>query len=110
MAKIIKLKDLLKEGTWKTRKFGEALPTMKDYKNAYNKKHNLTEQPGPPKPTQKGGGEEETEKKLKIDIPSSPFNPDASQITSELIKILKQWEIKEYPSDEIRWKLYFKEI
>ena len=34
MAKIIKMKDLIKESTWKTRKFGDPLPTMEDYKNA----------------------------------------------------------------------------
>ena len=32
MAKIIKMKDLLKESTWNNRKFGEPLPTMADYK------------------------------------------------------------------------------
>ena len=46
MAKIIKLKDLIKEGTWNTRKFGEPLPTMEDYKTAYNKKHSITEAEG----------------------------------------------------------------
>ena len=38
MAKIIKMKDLIKESTWKTRKFGDPLPTMEDYKAAYEKK------------------------------------------------------------------------
>ena len=38
MAKIIKLKDLIKEGTWETRKFGEPLPTMADYKKAKQNK------------------------------------------------------------------------
>ena len=33
-----KLKDLLMESTWDNRKFGESLPTMKDYKVAYDKK------------------------------------------------------------------------
>ena len=35
---MIKLKKLLKESTWANRKFGEALPTMKDYKVEYDKK------------------------------------------------------------------------
>ena len=83
MAKIIKLKDLLSEQPG---------------------------QPPQPKPKGAGGGEEETEKKLKINIPNTPFNPDAEQITSELLKILKQWEIKQYPSDQVRWKLYHKDI
>ena len=34
---MIKLKKLLKESIWGERKFGEPLPTMKDYKEAYNK-------------------------------------------------------------------------
>ena len=33
---MIKLKKLLKESTWKNRKFGEPLPTMADYKKAHN--------------------------------------------------------------------------
>tara|TARA_Y100001937_G_C7025778_1_gene287681 strand:- start:541 stop:834 length:294 start_codon:yes stop_codon:yes gene_type:complete len=37
--KMIKLKKLLKESiTWNNRKFGERLPTMDDYKEAYGKK------------------------------------------------------------------------
>ena len=36
---MIKLKKLLKESiTWNNRKFGERLPTMDDYKEAYGKK------------------------------------------------------------------------
>ena len=35
---MIKLKDLLKESTWANRKFGEPLPTMADYKKAYESK------------------------------------------------------------------------
>ena len=34
---------LLNESTWDNRKFGDPLPTMEDYKTAYNKKHNITE-------------------------------------------------------------------
>tara|TARA_B100000519_G_C14160534_1_gene399074 strand:- start:538 stop:831 length:294 start_codon:yes stop_codon:yes gene_type:complete len=37
--KMIKLKKLLKESiTWNNRKFGERLPTMDDYREAYGKK------------------------------------------------------------------------
>ena len=110
MAKIIKLKDLIKEGTWDTRKFGEPLPTMEDYKQAYNKKHNITEA-DPPKPPAGGGEDKPAEpKKLKIDIPDTPFEPDVSQVKDRLKQLLKQWKTQEYASDEIRWKLYYKDI
>ena len=107
MAKIIKMKDLIKESTWKTRKFGEPLPTMEDYKTAYNKKHNLTEAEPPP-----AGSEEEPPKpqKLKINIPESPFEVDIQQVKDQLKKILKQWEIKQYMSDKHRWKSYYQDI
>ena len=37
--KMIKLKKLLKESiTWNNRKFGERLPTVDDYREAYGKK------------------------------------------------------------------------
>ena len=53
----------------------------------------------------------ETEpKKLKIDIPDNPFNPDASQITSRLKQILIQWEDKVYPNDRVRWNDYYHDI
>ena len=108
MAKIIKLKDLIKENTWDTRKFGEPLPTMEDYKTAYNKKHSITEADPPPA----AGGEDKPPEpqKLKIDIPDTPFEPDINQVKDRLKQILKQWQVKEYPSDEIRWKLYYKDI
>ena len=59
-----------------------------------------------------GGGEDKPPKpqKLKIDIPDSPFEPDVGQVKDRLKQILKQWQVKEYPSDEIRWKLYYKDI
>ena len=60
----------------------------------------------PPKSDDSGGDSKE----LKIDIPDSPFTPDASQILGQLKHILKQWEIKKYPSDEVRWKEYYKDI
>ena len=64
----------------------------------------------PPQPPAGGGGEGETTKDLKIDIPDSPFNPDVKQVVSQLGNILKQWEIKEYPTDKVRWKSYYKDI
>ena len=82
---MIKLRDLLKEQ-----------PTQSD----------TEEKPKPPT----GGGEDETSKELKIDIPDTPFNPDASQITSKLVNILKTWQEKEYPSDDVRWKEYYNDI
>tara|TARA_Y100001963_G_C6583234_1_gene354470 strand:- start:136 stop:438 length:303 start_codon:yes stop_codon:yes gene_type:complete len=40
----MKLKKLLKEtNLWGNRKFGDKLPTVQDYKDAYNKKHNINE-------------------------------------------------------------------
>ena len=63
-----------------------------------------------PQPPQGGGGEGETTKDLKIDIPDSPFNPDVGQVTSKLKDILKQWKVKQYPSDKHRWVEYHKDI
>ena len=68
----------------------------------------LNEQP--PAQQQDKEKEEPQEKPLKTDIPNSPFEPDVNQVKDELTKILKQWEIKQYPSDEVRWKLYYKDI
>ena len=48
--------------------------------------------------------------KLKIDIPDSPFEPDVSQIKDKLKHVLKQWQVKQYMSDEHRWKEYYKDI
>ena len=40
----MKLKTLLKEtNLWANRKFGDKLPTIQDYKDAYNKKNNIKE-------------------------------------------------------------------
>ena len=73
----------------------------------------------PPQPPKKksaeqnppqGGGGEDTQKDLKINIPDTPFHPDAEQVVTQLDKILKQWQIKKYPSDEIRWKEYYRDI
>ena len=60
-------------------------------------------------PTQPPAGGEEP-KKLKIDIPDSPFEPDINQVKDRLKHTLKQWQVGEYPSDEYRWKSYFKDI
>ena len=64
-------------------------------------------------PPAAGGGEEEKPpepQKLKIDIPDSPFEPDVNQIKDRLKHILKQWQVKQYMSDEHRWKEYYKDI
>ena len=62
-----------------------------------------------PTPPPSGGGDDGS-KELKINIPDSPFNPDTKQVAEHLLKILKQWEIKEYPSDKARWKSYYLDI
>ena len=59
-------------------------------------------------PEQPAGGE--TSKELKIDIPDTPFEPDLNQVMDRLSHILKQWQVKKYPSDEYRWKSYYKDI
>ena len=64
----------------------------------------------PPQQSAGGSGEGETEKDLKIDIPDSPFNPDVGQVTSKLKDILKQWKVKQYPTDKHRWVGYYKDI
>ena len=114
MAKILKLKDLIKESLWDTRKFGDPLPTVEDYKKAYNKKHNITEAEPPKKQPPPGGGappgDEDTSKEMKIDIPNSPFAPDINQVTNKLKQILKTWATNEYPNDRVRWNDYFHDI
>ena len=90
---VIKMKDLIKAQTDELRK-----------KFIWNE----GEGGAPP-----AGGEEEKPpepQKLKIDIPDTPFEPDINQVKDRLKQILKQWQVKEYPSDEIRWKLYYKDI
>ena len=64
-------------------------------------------------PPATGGGEEEKPpepQKLKIDIPDTPFEPDINQVKDRLKQILKQWQVKKYPSDEYRWKSYYKDL
>ena len=72
--------------------------------------HRRLHEAGPPQPP--AGGEDKPPKpqKLKIDIPDTPFEPDINQVKDRLKQILKQWQVKEYTSDEIRWKLYYKDI
>ena len=77
----------------------------------------LKEQPGtvkqPPKqttPPHQGGGQEDTSQELKIDIPDSPFEPDASQITSRLKQILVKWKDHVYPDDTSRSHNYYHDI
>ena len=70
--------------------------------------HRRLHETEPPKPPAGGGDSKPT--KLKINIPDSPFELDVEQVKDRLKQILKQWQTKEYPSDEIRWKLYYKDI
>ena len=70
----------------------------------------LYEQPAPPAAGKEGGEQPPKPQKLKIDIPQTPFEPDVNQVKNELKKILKQWEIKQYPSDQHRWREYYKDI
>ena len=64
----------------------------------------------PPKQKPPAGGGEEKPQKLKINIPDSPFEPDPGEILDSLKQVLKQWELKQYPSDLHRWKEYFIDI
>ena len=61
-------------------------------------------------PSQDGEEKPPEPQKLKIDIPDSPFEPDVSQIKDQLKHVLKQWQVKQYMSDEHRWKEYYKDI
>ena len=69
----------------------------------------LNEQPTPPASGKEGDNAPKPQK-LKIDIPQTPFEPDVNQVKDELKKILKQWEVKQYPSDQHRWREYYKDI
>ena len=91
---VIKMKDLIKGQTDMLRE-----------KFVHNR---LNEQP--PQPSQDKEDKPPETQKLKIDIRDSQFEPDVSQIIDQLKHVLKQWQVKEYPSDEIRWKLYYKDI
>ena len=47
----------------------------------------------PPQPPAKGGEEKPAEpKKLKINIPDSPFEPDLGEVKGRLQQILKKWK------------------
>ena len=92
---VIKMKDLIKDQTDMLRdKFI----------------HRRLHEADPPKPPAAGGGEDTEPKKLKIDIPDSPFEPDINQLKDHLKNTLKQWGVKQYPSDEYRWKSYYKDV
>ena len=90
---VIKMKDLIKGQTDMLRE-----------KFVHRRLHEADPPPA-------GGEDKPPEpKKLKIDIPDSPFEPDVNQVKDQLKHLLNQWKTKEYPSDEIRWKLYYKDI
>ena len=61
-------------------------------------------------PSQDGEEKPPEPQKLKIDIPETPFEPDVNQVKDRLKQILKQWQVKQYPSDEYRWKSYYKDL
>ena len=91
---VIKMKDLIK-----------AQNDMLREKFVHRRLHEADPPPA-------GGGEDKPPepKKLKIDIPDSPFEPDVNQIKDKLKQMLKQWKVQQYPSDEVRWKLYYKDL
>ena len=70
----------------------------------------LYEQPAQPPQKKPEGDDTPKPQKLKIDIPQTPFEPDVNQLKDELKKILNQWQIKQYPSDQHRWREYYKDI
>ena len=72
--------------------------------------HRRLHEADPPKPPAGGEDKPPEPQKLKIDIPDTPFEPDVQQIKDRLKQILKQWQVGEYPSDEYRWKSYFKDV
>ena len=91
---VIKMKDLIKAQG-----------------DVFRKKHIWTEAPDDEKKPAPGGQQQPPEsKKLKIDIPNSPFEPDINQVKDQLKNMLKKWKVQQYPSDEIRWKLYYKDL
>ena len=72
--------------------------------------HRRLHEADPPQPPAGGGEEESKPKKLKIDIPDTPFEPDISQVKDRLKQILKQWATNQYPNDRVRWNDYFHDI
>jgi hypothetical protein len=93
---VIKMKDLIKDQTDMLRE-----------KFIHQRSSRLHEA-DPPPPA--GGEGDDKPKKLKINIPDSPFEPDTNQVLAKLKQILSSWKGKEYPSDEIRWKSYYQDI
>jgi hypothetical protein len=93
---VIKMKDLIKDQTDMLRE-----------KFIHRRLHEAD----PPKPPAGGGEDKPSEpQKLKIDIPDTPFEPDINQVKDRLKHFLKQWKVGEYPSDEYRWKSYYKDV
>ena len=76
----------------------------------FRKKHMWTEGPDDEKKPAPGGQQPPESKKLKIDIPNSPFEPDVQQITEKLKRILKSWATNQYPNDRVRWNDYYHDI
>ena len=91
---VIKMKDLIKGQTDMLRE-----------KFVHRRLHEADPPPA-------GGGEDKPPEpqKLKIDIPDTPFEPDINQVKDHLKNTLKQWQVKQYPSDEYRWKSYYKDV
>ena len=73
--------------------------------------HRRLHEADPPPPAAGGGEDKPPEpKKLKIDIPDTPFEPDINQVKDRLKQILKQWATNQYPNDRVRWNDYFHDI
>ena len=47
---------------------------------------------------------------IKEDFSSNLDEQDSDTLIEALKNILKQWEIKQYPSDQHRWREYYKDI
>ena len=80
----MKLKKLIKESTWGKRAFGEKLPTVDDYKEAYNKKNGIAE---------------EKINEIGINVSSKPF--EAWREHSDYIRKLNRdsmWAAKSFPN------------
>ena len=86
---------------------------IKSQGDIFRKKHMWTEGPDDEKKSAPpaGGGQQPPEsKKLKIDIPASPFEPDVQQITDQLKQTLKSWATNQYSNDRVRWSDYYYDI
>ena len=93
------MKDLIKQQNFLREKF------------VHGRLHGRLDEAPTQSPAKSGCEDKPPEpQKLKIDIPDSPFEPDVNQIKDRLKQILKQWQVREYPSDEYRWKSYYKDV